>query len=148
MNSCKEKDPVKYYATYYWLTKLGKPVADIYNSLLQYFDSLESAWESSRRPLRSCKFESDVLNERFYNNSLKDEALRVCDDAYKKKIQLVCPEDDSYPTLLKKSSTKPFLLFCRGQISEFNKRTYQVLRTFRSPRQKRCRRHMQSACRL
>ncbi len=109
------------YAMYYWLGRLGRPVAKIYDELTERFGTLENAWEESSHVLRNTVFSCNTLNERFYDNSIKGESLRVCEGALKKNIRLLCPFDDDYPVLLKESSVKPFLLFCKGNIGRINR---------------------------
>lgn len=119
--SVEKKDPVKYYAAHYWLGKLGKPAEKVYDMILQYFETLEAAWEESENALlKSVCFPNPLLTERFYSATLREEALRVCDAALRKKMTLLSPEDEAYPSLLKECSGKPFLLFCVGKPEKIN----------------------------
>lgn len=111
----------EFYAKYYWLSKLGRPVDKIYEILLSYFEGPDAAWEEASKGMTKNTFLPNIkLNERFYDASLREEALRICYDAMEKGIKLVCPEDNEYPKLLNKYSAKPYLLFYEGNLARLN----------------------------
>jgi DNA processing protein len=86
-----------------------------FNSLIKHFGSAKKAYSAKQNELS--KIIGEITAEKFDDFRSKFDLARYEKELKQKKIDYVCLFDEIYPSLLKKISNPPILLYLKGNLS-------------------------------
>jgi len=118
-------NPSKYFNAFNLIDNIG-PIA--FKKLLNYFNSLNIAWESEINEFRKAglnQFTVEQIRKQRPNINPDYEMERL----EKEKIDLITIQDESYPKLLKEIYAPPAILYIRGSFKPSDKFSLGVVGT-------------------
>lgn len=120
----KNKD-LKYWLAFSRFPKIGSVK---FLKLLNYFPSMEEAWQASPSLLAKAGFEENIIQEFFAKKQeiSPDEEL---EKVIKENISVVTIKDENYPSLLKEIWNPPALLYYKGTLEKEEKFSIAVVGT-------------------
>lgn len=103
-----------YYIIRIWITLLAKPVLEVERILNEVYGSIENAWFESENTSGLLRFEKEVLNQRIYDNKIKEKAINIYDRCKSDNIKIITSHCKNYPQNLSYVDNKPYVMYYRG----------------------------------
>ena len=115
----------KYFNAFNLIGNIG-PIT--FKKLLNYFNSLDIAWESEINEFRKAGLNQSIIEQ------IKKQRSKINPDyemekLEKEKINLLTIQDESYPKLLKEIYAPPAILYIRGKFKPNDERSLGVIGT-------------------
>lgn len=102
-----------------WLSLLFGPGSRIYRDVIAHFDSIQDAYDSDDGDMSIIRWLSSSEKNKFLDKNL-DHAYEVMDWCLENDIKIITCEDEIYPNELKKLLKLPAVLYCKGELPNFN----------------------------
>ncbi len=96
--------------------------------LLNYFSSMEEAWQASSIDLIKAGLEENVIQE-FFIKKQEINPDRELEELKKENIKVVTIKDENYPSLLKEIWNPPALLYYKGTLEKEEKFSIAIVGT-------------------
>lgn len=104
---------IKYFKV--WISLIRNLGFKRYQKLIQEFGSRENLWNASKKQLLKIEGIGDKLSEIILNKELRNDVKRHIDYMQKHSIDIICIEDEEYPSLLKEIDNPPICIYIIGR---------------------------------
>ena len=121
--SMPNSNKLQFYLAFSQIQRIGSKKIKL---LLNYFDSIESAWKAPMNELRAAGMDEGTLSEFLLRRSQINPEHEL-EKLEKEELKAVTIEDDDYPALLKETFTPPSILYYRGDLNNLHEQAIAVV---------------------
>ncbi|MEX1307361.1 MAG: DNA-processing protein DprA [Eubacteriales bacterium] len=117
-----------------WLASLEKINAKDFYDILAHFEDTQNVWDSVKLSTKAFDFLDDAKKACIYQNHSEKYIDELIDQCKKASVMPITRLDDDYPALLAEISAPPPVLYIKGSLKNYTKKTIAIVGTRRCSR--------------